>query len=166
MSVPSWSTVRMAAAICAGTAVLCAAAEQRLLAQASRPTATPAPAAAPAPGVRVWTSDVVSDERAASAAGTLHPMLIVGARNGTFSGKVVVDSSGPVKGLRAAVTGGDETALLAECDRAEQAALENYEDALHEALPDYLKEMIRQQHGEIQESLQHIRALKQSYRKS
>jgi len=36
-------------------------------------------AAAPAPGVRVWTSDVVSDEQAAGAAGTQHPVLIVAA---------------------------------------------------------------------------------------
>jgi len=97
----SWSAARMAAAICAAAVVFGAAAEQRLLAQASRPAASPAPA--PPAGMRVWTCDVVSEEQPASAAGTLHPMLIVAARNGTFSGKVVVDSASPVKGLRATV---------------------------------------------------------------
>jgi uncharacterized protein (TIGR02284 family) len=64
--------------------------------------------------------------------------------------------------LKAALTGDNVGAVLAECDRAEQAALEDYEAALHEDLPEHLKEMIRQQHDDLQESRQHLRALKET----
>ena len=62
--------------------------------------------------------------------------------------------------LKSAVTGGSPRAILAECDRSEQAALEDYEEALQDDLPEYLKETLRQQHDEILEALQHLRALK------
>ena len=62
--------------------------------------------------------------------------------------------------IKAAVTGGDETAVLAECERSEQIALESYEDALREDLPEYLKETLHQQHDEVLEVLQQLRALK------
>lgn len=64
--------------------------------------------------------------------------------------------------LRAALTGGKETAILAECEHAEQSTLHTYEAALRADLPEYLKETIRQQHDEILEALQHIRALREA----
>lgn len=63
-------------------------------------------------------------------------------------------------GLKSAVTGGSPRAILAECDRSEQSALEDYEEALKDDLPEYLKETLRQQHDEILEARQHLRALK------
>jgi hypothetical protein len=106
MRLLSWPAAKMAAVICAAAVVLGPAAQQRVLAQASRPARGPAasPTPAPAAGGRVWTCDVVSDEQTASAAGTLHPMTIVAARNGSFSGKVVVESPNPVKGIKATVS--------------------------------------------------------------
>jgi hypothetical protein len=97
MRLLSWPAVKIAAVICAAAVVFGPAAQQRALAQASRPARGPAaspaasPTPAPAAGGRVWTCDVVSDEQTAAPAGTLHPMTIVAARNGSFSGKVVVE---------------------------------------------------------------------------
>ena len=82
------------AAALAATMIL-SAAGQRLLAQAAAPPSAGA--------VKVWTSDVVSDERAPKAAKELKPIALVAARNGTFSGKVVVESVGTIRGLRASV---------------------------------------------------------------
>jgi hypothetical protein len=110
MKVLSWSAVKWAAMAFAAAAASGVLAEESLLAQgrpagpASRPAASPAPSAAPLAGTRVWTSDIVSSEDALGATGTLHPMLIVAARNGAFSGKVMVESSTPVRGLKASVT--------------------------------------------------------------
>jgi uncharacterized protein (TIGR02284 family) len=86
----------------------------------------------------------------------------------TFGGEP--DTSGSATGsvrnawlsLKSAVSGGDAAAILASCENAEEATLSEYEDVLKEDLPDYLKEMVRQQHDEVQESIQHIRALRQA----
>jgi uncharacterized protein (TIGR02284 family) len=65
--------------------------------------------------------------------------------------------------LRSALSGGDASAILDECINSDEGALEDYRDTLQQDLPDYLKEMIRQQHDEIMETVQHLRALKQTY---
>lgn len=67
--------------------------------------------AAPAAEVKLWTSSAPADEGEKTPAGSLGPVTIVAARNGTFSGKVVADSSGPIRGLKGSV--GDLT-----CDGA------------------------------------------------
>ncbi len=56
---------------------------------------------AQAADVKVWTSDVVSDELSTNAVKELKPVELVGACNGTFSGKIVTESSGAIKGLKA-----------------------------------------------------------------
>ena len=43
--------------------------------------------------VKVWTSDMVSDETYTGAVKELAPVTLVGARNGSFSGKLVVESA-------------------------------------------------------------------------
>lgn len=63
--------------------------------------------------------------------------------------------------LRSAISGGDSGAMLDECIRADESTLEEYRDALDQDLPDYLKEMVRQQHDEIMEAVQQLRAMKQ-----
>ncbi|HUT60091.1 MAG TPA: glycoside hydrolase domain-containing protein [Phycisphaerae bacterium] len=50
--------------------------------------------------VQLWTSDLVSDAQAGKSSGKLGPITIVGARGGAFSGRVVVESTAPIKGLR------------------------------------------------------------------
>lgn len=66
------------------------------------------------------------------------------------------------RNLKAAVTGGSVNSILAECDRAEESTGHSYEKVLREDLPEYLKETIRQQHDEILEARQHVRALKEA----
>ena len=77
---------------------------------------------------------------------------------GTIAGKV----RGSWQTLKAAIGGGKQSVVLGSAEDAELGALEDYEDALQAELPEYIKETLRQQHDEIQESLQHVRALKEA----
>lgn len=54
-------------------------------------------------GLEVWNSSVMRDEnlRFDGQSGKVEPITMVGVRNGTFSGAVVVASKGPIKGLTA-----------------------------------------------------------------
>ncbi len=51
----------------------------------------------------VWNYDVLSNAQRFDADETLKPISIIGARNGTFSGAVAVESAEPIKGLKASV---------------------------------------------------------------
>ena len=56
------------------------------------------------PMVRIQASDLVAPDEAAPAAANAdppRPMLIVGARNGVFSGKLLVSAGEPIQGLKA-----------------------------------------------------------------
>ena len=58
----------------------------------------------PPPGVQVWNGDVLApwqDLTLPDAAEPPGPITIVGTRNGTFSGKVILGSAEPIQGLRA-----------------------------------------------------------------
>jgi len=59
------------------------------------------------PGLQVWNSDLLANDFAldfGDTAETLRPVEIVGARNGSFSGKAVVGSEKPLVDFRASVT--------------------------------------------------------------
>jgi len=62
--------------------------------------------------------------------------------------------------LRSAIGGHDPDAIVVECINAENAALEDYEEALRQDLPEYLKEMIREQHDHFLETRQRLQAIK------
>ena len=66
--------------------------------------ATPS-AKAPATTVHVWAADLFVAAPSATPSATPGTIRIVGARNGTFSGKVLVKSSAALKGLRGSVSG-------------------------------------------------------------
>ena len=54
--------------------------------------------------VRLWTADLPAMEGAVPAEQrTLRPVAIIATRNGAFSGKVVLESSAPIQGARAAL---------------------------------------------------------------
>ncbi|MBN2581459.1 MAG: hypothetical protein JXL80_00215 [Planctomycetes bacterium] len=53
--------------------------------------------------VKVWASDIISHDTSPPDSKAARPVTIVGARNGTFSGKVLVESGSAIKGLVAAV---------------------------------------------------------------
>ena len=51
----------------------------------------------------IWNCDIIADSREEQASEELRPISIVGVRNGVFSGKVVVESTRAIKGLKASV---------------------------------------------------------------
>ena len=63
-------------------------------------------AAHAAAAVRVWNYEVLEDAMRAVERPPLLPVVIAGARGGIFSGAVAVESSEPLRGLRAAVVPG------------------------------------------------------------
>ncbi len=52
---------------------------------------------------KIWTCDSIVNERKYKAVKELKPVLLVGARNGTLSGKIIVESTGVIKGVKASV---------------------------------------------------------------
>ena len=62
--------------------------------------------------------------------------------------------------LRAAVTGNDKDNVIAECERGETSAIEEYEEALKEDIPEFLKSKLVKQHDEIRNNLKMIRKIK------
>jgi len=63
--------------------------------------------------------------------------------------------------LKAAITSGNENAILEECERGEDAAVAEYRDALdHDELPDRMRNVIRQQFVAVQESHDRVRVLR------
>ena len=69
-------------------------------------------------------------------------------------------------GLKAAITGKDEAAIITECERGEELAVKNYEDALKKELPMETRAILeRHLRGTVQ-NLEKVRALGQRYNAS
>ena len=62
-------------------------------------------------------------------------------------------------GLKAALTGEDERAILGECERGEDSALSAYRAALEVDMPAAVRTMVERQFAEVREARQHIRGL-------
>jgi uncharacterized protein (TIGR02284 family) len=62
--------------------------------------------------------------------------------------------------FKATLLGRSESALLAECERAEAQAMRHYDDASHLVLPSDLQALVAQQYHEIKEARQHLEELK------
>ncbi len=62
--------------------------------------------------------------------------------------------------LKAAVTGKNEGAIVAECERGEAHAKKVYEDALAKELPADTKTIVERQYRGVVDNLQRVRALK------
>ena len=65
--------------------------------------------------------------------------------------------------LKAAVTGRDEAAILTECERGEELAVKNYEDALKADLPAEVRAIVEAQYRGTVENLEKVRALGRAY---
>lgn len=61
--------------------------------------------------------------------------------------------------LLAAVTGQDESAVLAECERSEEIALGTYEAALKEDVPGDVDIVVQRQYADVKEAYHRVRAL-------
>ncbi len=66
--------------------------------------------------------------------------------------------------LKSAITGGDEHAILAECERGEDSAVEEYKKALDDALSPAARELVSLQFPEIKADHDRIRTLRDATR--
>lgn len=65
--------------------------------------------------------------------------------------------------IKSAVTGADENAVLAECERGEESAVSNYKDALaDENLPTDVRAVVERQYAQVQEAHDRIRNLERA----
>jgi uncharacterized protein (TIGR02284 family) len=62
-------------------------------------------------------------------------------------------------GLKAALTGEDEQAVIGECERGEDSALSAYRAALNVDMPASVRSMVERQFAEVKEAHQRIRGL-------
>lgn len=62
--------------------------------------------------------------------------------------------------LKSAITGGDEHAILAECERGEDSAVEEYKKALDDGLSPSAQELVVRQFAEIKAAHDRIRSLR------
>lgn len=66
--------------------------------------------------------------------------------------------------IKAALSSGDEHAVLAECERGEDSAVSAYRDALeHDELPASIREVIQQQSVAVQAAHDRVRDLRDRY---
>ena len=61
--------------------------------------------------------------------------------------------------LKSAVTGKDDAAVISECERGEDSAVSNYQDALKKDLPVDVLMLVRQQYSEVKAAHDRIRSL-------
>lgn len=66
--------------------------------------------------------------------------------------------------LKAAITGKDDEAIIAECERGENAAVERYEDALQKELPSDIRQMVNRQYQGTLQNRDRISELRQTIR--
>ena len=64
--------------------------------------------------------------------------------------------------LKSAITGGDEHAILVECERGEDSAVEEYKKALDDALSPAARELVSLQFPEIKAAHDRIRSLREA----
>ena len=62
--------------------------------------------------------------------------------------------------LKSALTGGDEHAILAECERGEDSAVEEYKKALDDGLSPTAQELVSRQFAEIKAAHDRIKSLR------
>src|ERR1700722_17316987 len=67
-------------------------------------------------------------------------------------------------GLKSALAGDSDDAILEEAERGEDAAVKNYREALNKELPSDLQSIVSRQFSEIQQSHNAVRELRDSHR--
>ena len=65
--------------------------------------------------------------------------------------------------MKAVVTGRDEGAIIAECERGEDMAVRTYEQALSSGLPPDLKAIVERQFSGVKEAHDQIRSLERAH---
>lgn len=64
--------------------------------------------------------------------------------------------------LKSAVTGGDDHAIVAECERGEDNAKKHYQESLSKDLPAEVRTIVEKQAGAVQKAHDQVRALRDS----
>ncbi|MEP6925069.1 MAG: PA2169 family four-helix-bundle protein [Pyrinomonadaceae bacterium] len=62
--------------------------------------------------------------------------------------------------IKSVVTGQDEGAILSECERGEDSAVEAYQNALKEALPSEVNSIVERQYTQVKEAHDRIKGLR------
>jgi uncharacterized protein (TIGR02284 family) len=68
--------------------------------------------------------------------------------------------------LKSAVTKGDDHAILAECERGEDSAVEEYRKALNDGLAAPVQDIVSRQYAEIQKAHDRVKQLRDATKKS
>jgi uncharacterized protein (TIGR02284 family) len=68
--------------------------------------------------------------------------------------------------LKSAITKGDDHAILAECERGEDSAVEEYKKAIDNGLSAPVREMVSRQYAEIKNAHDRIKGLRDTAKKS
>ncbi len=68
--------------------------------------------------------------------------------------------------IKSAITGQDESAIISECERGEDSAKSNYEEALKSDLPANIRAVVERQFTEIKAAHDRIRSLERATSKS
>jgi len=66
--------------------------------------------------------------------------------------------------LKSAITGKDEAAVIAECERGEDAAVKNYEDAMKGGLPSDLRTIVETQYYEVKDVHDRVRSMERVHK--
>ena len=79
------------------------------------------------------------------------------------AGGLLTDAAGALHrgwiNLKAAVSGGSESAILDECERGDEAAVKAYQEAMEEPLPQDVAQVVRQQYQSVQEAYSRVKGL-------
>jgi uncharacterized protein (TIGR02284 family) len=70
-----------------------------------------------------------------------------------------------VMDVKSAVSGQDEGAIISECERGEDLAVEAYESALRAALPDELRSLVERQFLRVKEAHDQLRSLERAHQR-
>jgi uncharacterized protein (TIGR02284 family) len=62
--------------------------------------------------------------------------------------------------VRSAFTGDDDHAMLSECERGEDSAVEAYEEALKADLTSDARSLVQRQHTEVRQAHDRVKALR------
>ena len=68
--------------------------------------------------------------------------------------------------LKSAVTSGDDKAILSECERGEDSAVHEFEEAVHDGLTSPLRDIVSRQFSEIKSAHDRVKQLRDAAKKS
>ncbi|PYL52196.1 MAG: hypothetical protein DMF29_11310 [Verrucomicrobia bacterium] len=68
--------------------------------------------------------------------------------------------------LKSAVTSGDDKAILSECERGEDSAVHEFEEAMHDGLTSPLRDVVSRQYSEIKSAHDRVKHLRDAAKNS